>query len=129
MINKLKYISGFAKASFAYPLIMLGSLYLTWFVAWAVLGHPPRPSLDDPKYISTLVNISYAITKVLIIAAPGALVLGLGLIPLHIAAHTTSKKGLLTKSIVPLLLFAGLWCTTLIITRIDPWNVGKWFMD
>src|SRR6185312_12782716 len=39
-----------------YPMILLSALYAAWFIAWHALGHPPRPSLDDPKFISPLVD-------------------------------------------------------------------------
>ncbi len=58
----------------AYPLVLLASLYLTWFAGWVALGHPPRPSLDDPKYIGLLVDVPYTITMVLLVWAPGAMV-------------------------------------------------------
>ncbi len=38
-------------ASALQPVIVLLYLYATWATAWCVLGHLPRPSLDDPKYI------------------------------------------------------------------------------
>src|SRR5258706_6473936 len=41
----------FAHLSLAYPLFLVGSLYGEWFLAWHILGHEPRCSLDDPKYI------------------------------------------------------------------------------
>lgn len=31
-----------------YPVILIAAFYATWLVAWFVLGHMPRPSLDDP---------------------------------------------------------------------------------
>ena len=31
----------------------------TWLLAWIVLGHMPRPMLDDPKFISPLVGVVY----------------------------------------------------------------------
>ena len=34
-----------------YPLALLASLYGQWLLSWALLGHRPRPSLDDPKSI------------------------------------------------------------------------------
>ena len=39
--------------------VMLLYLYATWATAWCVLGHCPRPSLDDPKYISPVVEVPY----------------------------------------------------------------------
>ncbi len=38
------------------PVVMLFYLYATWVTAWMVLGHCPRPSLDDPKHIGPVVE-------------------------------------------------------------------------
>lgn len=38
------------------PIALLASLYATWFTAWLVLGHRPRPDLDDPRLISPVVE-------------------------------------------------------------------------
>ena len=46
-------------ASSLQPAVMLLYLYVTWATAWCVLGHCPRPSLDDPKYISPVVEVPY----------------------------------------------------------------------
>ena len=46
-------------ASSLQPVVVLFSLYATWFTAWCVLGHCPRPSLDDPKSISSVVDVPY----------------------------------------------------------------------
>ena len=42
-----------------YPLMLPLCLLATWLMAWLTLGHPPRSSLDDPKYISPLVDVPY----------------------------------------------------------------------
>ncbi len=41
------------------PAVVVLYLYATWVTAWCVLGHCPRPSLDDPKYISPVVEAPY----------------------------------------------------------------------
>ena len=46
-------------ASSLQPAVVLFYLYATWVTAWCVLGHCPRPSLDDPKYISPVVEVPY----------------------------------------------------------------------
>jgi hypothetical protein len=124
-----KFISPLTRFAYAYPILMLASLYTTWFVAWAVLGHSPRPSLDDPKYISTLVDIPYVLTMLLIIGIPGAMILGSGLTPLHLWADASSKGALVAKTGFALLILAALWVATIAVCRLDPWNVSMWYMD
>jgi len=124
-----KFISPLTRLAYAYPMLMLGSLYATWLVAWGVLGHPPRPSLDDPKYISVLVDIPYVLTKILMIAMPGAMVLGAGLTPLYLRSHGSSRGVLVAKTSLALLILAVLWAATIAVCRLDPWNVSMWYMD
>src|SRR4051794_28889977 len=42
-----------------HPLLMPIALYATWLAAWMTLGHAPRCSLDEPKYIGWLVDLVY----------------------------------------------------------------------
>src|SRR5262245_46235761 len=44
-----------------YPGLVLLSLYVTWLIAWYLLGHPPRIYLDDPNFIHPFVNIFYGL--------------------------------------------------------------------
>ena len=46
-------------ASSLQPAVVLFYLYATWATAWCVLGHCPRASLDDPKFISPVVDVPY----------------------------------------------------------------------
>ena len=50
-------------ALWCYPVMLVTALYTTWLVAWAVLGHQPQPSMNDPKYISFWVDIPYVTRK------------------------------------------------------------------
>src|SRR5262249_48228957 len=68
-----------------YPLLLLFLLYATWFTAWAVLGHRPRSSLDDPKFISPLVEVPYLSTFLLGLGVPFSLPLSMLLMLFHIA--------------------------------------------
>ena len=54
----------------AEPLLLDLCLYVTCLVALAVLGHPPRSSLDDPKFISPLVDAPFCATFVLLLLFP-----------------------------------------------------------
>ena len=46
-----RWLALVANTALIYPLIALATLYAEWLLAWYVLGHRPRPSLDDPKFI------------------------------------------------------------------------------
>src|SRR4051812_3648070 len=63
-------------SAWAYPLLLVAGFYGTWVIAWLVLGHPPRPSLDDPKSISAVVDVPYVATALLLLIMPLALLYG-----------------------------------------------------
>jgi hypothetical protein len=128
MMKVHKFISPLTRFVYAYPVLMLASLYTTWLLG-VFAGTPPRPSLDDPKYISTLVDIPYVVTMILIIAMPSAMVLGVGLTPLHFRILGDSKGRVVAKTALSLLVLAALWAATIAVCRLDPWNVSMWYMD
>jgi hypothetical protein len=40
-----------------YPVTIPVYLYLAWLTAWCVLGHRPRPYLDDPETLGPIVHV------------------------------------------------------------------------
>ena len=114
-----------AVALWAYPLALVGMLYVTWAVAWTVLGHPPQPSADDPKSISLWVDIPYDITLVLIIGFPAGMIGG---------AAVVTWTGMLRRArklriILGVAVLALVWAASIAFLRWDPWRIGEWFMD
>jgi hypothetical protein len=115
--------------SYAYPALVVASLYLTWFAAWAALGHSPRPSLDDPKFIGLLVDIPYIATMGMLIGALGAMLLGVGLTPFILARSAKQGQSRVNVGLVVLLVHVLLWGAALWFLRVDPWDVGTWYVD
>ncbi len=103
-----------------YPVALVASFYGTWFTAWVVLGHQPRPSLDDPKYISALVDGPYLLTMVLMMCTPAAMLLGL----VFAAPGATPRK-----RVAATFGLALVWVAVVAWLRLDPWDVGTWYMD
>src|SRR5262245_3669981 len=66
------------------PLLALLSLYAAWFTAWLVLGHRPRSSLDDPKFISSLVEVPYIATHLCFESLPFNLRFSIPLMLAHV---------------------------------------------
>ena len=109
-----------ARGVWIYPIAVLAFLYMTWLTAWAVLGHVPRPNLDDPKYISWLVDGPYLVAMLLMQCAPAAMLLGL------IFAAPNSE---IRKKLMRTIALALLWAAVLGVLRLDPLGVATWFMD
>ena len=111
--------------AWTYPITLVASFYLTWLIAWSILGHAPRPSLDDPKHISNWLAVPYYITVLLLIGFPAASLGGIA---------ATVWFGVVRKvrySVI--LIWLGtlmlLWVAAIIFLRWDPLQVGNWFMD
>jgi hypothetical protein len=119
----------FALSAYAYPAIFVTSLYLTWFAAWTALGHAPRPSQDDPKFISLLVDIPYVATMGLLIGAPVAMVFGVVMTPIAVGRRAASSRRRVLFGFIALLGLVVLWGAALWFLRADPWDVGTWYMD
>ena len=113
-----------ANTTAAYPLLALGALYGQWLVSWWSLGHQPRPSLDDPKYI---VGASW-MHDITCLALMGCVPVGCGaaiLNTLHFVRHQSSGLRLSVRTSA----IAGLWLGALLLLRSDPGLVVCWWLD
>jgi hypothetical protein len=108
-------------ASSLQPAIVLLYLYTTWATAWCVLGHCPRPSLDDPKYISPIVEVPYVMFAFsllygwMICACTGLL----------LAAICFARR----STIRPLAVLPFAWLVGYLALMWDPLGVLYWYVD
>jgi hypothetical protein len=109
-------------------------MYITWLAAIVTLGHPPRPSQDDPLQISSVVSLLCAATYLsvftFILWAPIALILCFGLTIKHNdrkvpSAGVRNDFGWMSTALiwVGLLVFSG------ILFFSDPFRVLHWLLD
>ena len=107
-----------------YPAVLVVSFGLTWWVAGQALGHAPRPSLDDPKFINDWVSAFHFGTTVLLLLLPGFAVgsLAFGLSALWSPA--SASRRLLVASSAALLMTGAV-----LLLRADPYRIVTWFMD
>ena len=102
-------------------MVVLFYLYATWAAAWCVLGHCPRPSLDDPKYISPVVEVPYEMFAFsmlfgfVICACTGLLLTAV------CCARRSNPR--------PLLALPFAWLAGYIALILDPLGVLYWYMD
>jgi hypothetical protein len=101
-----------ASAALWFPLLIAVAAYAGWFAAWYVLGHPPRPLLDDPKYAGSelLRHIAGAAMLGALPAAGASLALNV----LHVA---TSRP---TRTAARLVLLLASWLALLALFLLDP---------
>lgn len=105
-----------------FPLLLLGSIYGSWFLAWVVLGHAPRPSLDDPK--ETL-GVIYLASVLVVAIAPFGFTAGF-----CCAANLVLEGGRWRFNQLSLpLAFICFWAGSIFLLRSDPWNAVNWWMD
>jgi hypothetical protein len=111
--------------AWAYPFLLVKSLYATWFVAWAVLGHRPVPSIDDPKSIAPVVDVPYLLTEILFTGLPIALTLGIVGTSWYALRRSTSSAAA-ARAVGG---FAASWAAAAAFLMWDPLRVAYWFMD
>lgn len=108
----------------SYPLLLLGSLYGEWLLASLMLGHQPRPSLDDPKGISGsswMHPIPFVALMGMLPAACATLILN----ALYVINSRIRGRRLLTR----LAGLLSLWLGMLATLRLDPLKVLFWWLD
>ena len=100
------------------PFLPLAALYGAWLLAWTLLGHRPRPALNDPAEslgpIYYLSGVAFFLTPVL------------GIISLSsVALFSTPRR----RAVLGTLLLVGLWLVVLGLLRWDPLQVVDWWLD
>ena len=109
--------------------MILVLLYSTWLAAAISLGHWPRPSRDDPKYINSVVSFLHTATAFaflfafLGLAFPVASLIIDFISPAWYRRHIRWNSALLFG--MALLSFAILSITL----KLEPGRVMDWFMD
>jgi hypothetical protein len=110
------------------PLLVLSSLYATWFIAWCVLGHRPR-SFDDPGHISPVVDVLNIATFLLMggwwLILPPSIPIVLGEIGRRVTEETIGPRKVVDGMLASLLV----WPATFIILQFDPFGVFVWLID
>lgn len=121
-LNHMKIIRAYL---LCYPLALLASLYATWLAGRIALGYWPRPSLDDPKFISVWVDIPYFIHGLLLVVGLPVFIMSV-LFLLYRAIFDERRRS-------ALLLFAAFSITymffTIVVIRWEPLLVANWYMD
>jgi hypothetical protein len=112
-----------------YPLLPLLALYATWLAGWAMLGHRPRPSLDDPKDIGGAVDAFYLVAALLLFTFPiGCAVVAAMGIPVTIW-YVRSRTESWRRAVLLALVLAGIYAACLLLLKWDPLQVLYWYMD
>lgn len=115
-----------------YPMVFLCSLYLTWFVAWIVLGRCPRAGIDDPGQINPAVSISCAVTIVFLAGLPFAFIFAGLLLLADLYRIVRRARNGATGFVMRLLAGVILWLWLVMVSRLNLLGYGyvdSWFND
>jgi hypothetical protein len=111
---------------FFYPVIATFSVYFYWIVAWFLLGHRPRPSVDDPKEVGWAMGYVYNIVLIMVVLLPPMSVSGLALAILcPIRSLRKRRFGRVMIVVANALLAFSVWK----LGTLDPGQVFEWFID
>lgn len=112
--------------AFLYPLIAVGWVYFCWGLGWYLLGHWPRPSIDDPKDIGGAMDYVYSIGLLLVVFVPPMSIGGLVLaIFCPIRSLRERRFGRVMIAIANALMSYCVWQ----LATLDPGSVFAWFFD
>jgi hypothetical protein len=112
--------------AFFYPVIAASSVYFYWIVAWFLLGHRPRPSVDDPKEVGWAIGYVYNIVLILVVLLPPMSVGGLALAILCPFRSLRERRfGRVMIVVANALLAFSVWK----LATLDPGQVFEWFID
>jgi len=112
-------------ASLFLPLLVAAPLYGEWLLATWSLGHPPRPSLDDPKDIVGS-NWMHGITALAILGALPAACAALALNVLEACFNRSSGPRAVVARMSVVIIS---WLALLALLRWDPGAVVYWWFD
>lgn len=115
-----------ANFSVIIPLVALASLYTAWVVAWFELGHRPRSSIDDPKFIGGAVDHVYPLVWPILNACGLLVPLGTLLLLVLFFMCLYSKRYAQGMWFLLLLL---IWVSPILMLTFDPLRVLDWFLD
>lgn len=113
-----------AWAALGYPLVYVTLLYGQWLAAWAVLGHPPRPSLDDPKHVPVSTDL-HLWTGLAMLAIPWMACVAVALN----LAHAVYARPAPRRTVIRFALLCCLWAALAAVFVWDPGGVLYWWFD
>ena len=111
---------------YCYPLIAVLSIYICWMIGWAMLGHPPVPMRNDPKFIGGAMNGAYFCTALVWMATPFIAPAGLAAAWFCPIAPNRRSNTIIAYSIAG---YVALYIVAYFVLLIDPLSVFEWYCD
>jgi hypothetical protein len=121
---RTRWLDVLANATALYPLLVCAAVYGFWCTAWWQLGHPPRPSLDDPKDVAGTAWLHELSELFLAGLLPGFLTLVVVQVARTLRDHRERWRALGRAAMACAVWFGAGW----LLTK-DPGDVLLWYFD
>lgn len=109
----------------SYPVVLPLAFMVTWLAGRISLGHWPRPSLDDPKFIGGWVDLPYAVTGCLVVAGlPAFLGAVAGMLVMAVRDMIRRKRWLVESAVS----ISGMTIAVSLL-RWDPFGIVACYFD
>lgn len=103
--------------------------HAAWISAWLALGHPPRPTANDPKDFGPPVSAILAATTIFMLTYVHVMVAS-AIVDLGRAIVAMIDKEALRCLIgFPLLVRTAAWISVPVYAMLDPFHIFEWIMD
>lgn len=122
--SRSRWLPLLAHASLVYPVFPAILLYGEWVLAWYMLGHIPRPSLDDPKFIDG----SSWMHPLFFLAFLGLMPVFFVALPLNTFYLANNQMGWRHRAL-RIVAFLFLWAGLVVLLVADPGHVVYWWLD
>jgi len=119
---RTRWLDVLANAAALYPLLVCAAVYGFWCTAWWQLGHPPRPSLDDPKDVAGTAWLHELSEMFLAGLLPGFL----ALIVVQVARMLRDRRQP-WRAMGRAALGCTVWAAACVLLDEDPGDVLLWF--
>ena len=124
MVDPPRWLRRAADAILLYPVLVVLFLYGEWLLAWSVLGHPPLPSLNDPKSVPGT-SWLHTLTGLVLLGGYFALSASVVFYPIVGVLPKPSPRRIVLRALA----VVACWGALFALLRWDPGRVLEWWLD
>jgi len=107
----------------AFPMALVFVVLGTWLLAYAELGVPPRPGVNDPKSIRSLNMICASELCIIMLVSSPVVAIGGFVSQFLVARRSLSRRLVFAASV------ASVWLAVIMLFNHEPFQVITWLFD